>query len=84
MAGDPELNSAEVTTLLARISDGDPHAGDALFSRLQSELRRVAARQMERHPSAHTLQPTRWSTKPGSSCSATPPPRSKAVPTCSR
>ncbi len=49
---------AEVTRLLARVADGDTAAGNALFTRLQAELRRLAERQLGRDSDSHTLQPT--------------------------
>ena len=47
-----------VTTLLVAWRTGNQDAGRELFSRLQPELRRIAAIYMSRERPGHTLQPT--------------------------
>ena len=47
-----------VTTLLVAWRTGNRDAGRELFSRLQPELRRIAAIYMSRERPGHTLQPT--------------------------
>ena len=49
---------AEVTALLRAWSKGDPGASDKLLPLVYSELRRLAAAQMRKERSDHTLQPT--------------------------
>jgi RNA polymerase sigma factor (TIGR02999 family) len=51
-------NPGEVSQLLGRIKDGDRSAEDRLFALLYSDLRRMAAHQLRRERSDHTLQPT--------------------------
>ena len=51
-------NPGEVSQLLGRIKDGDRSAEDRLFALLYSDLRRMAAYQLKRERSDHTLQPT--------------------------
>ena len=46
-----------MTQLLQKMADGDPSAGEELFSLVYSDLRSRAARLMQ-GPDAHTLQPT--------------------------
>ena len=48
----------EVSLLLERILDGDRSAEGRLFDLLYSDLRRMAAYQLRRERSDHTLQPT--------------------------
>jgi len=48
----------EVSQLLERIVDGDRSAEGRLFDLLYSDLRRLAAYQLRRERSDHTLQPT--------------------------
>jgi len=48
----------EVTALLRAWSNGDPGASDELLRLVYRELRRMAAAQMRRERSDHTLQPT--------------------------
>jgi len=51
-------NPGEVSQLLGRIKDGDRSAEDRLFALLYTDLRRMAAYQLRRERSNHTLQPT--------------------------
>jgi len=48
----------EVSQLLGRIKDGDRSAEERLFALLYTDLRRMAAYQLRRERSDHTLQPT--------------------------
>jgi len=48
----------DVTRLLASVRGGDDQAFQALIDALQAELRRLAARHLERERRDHTLQPT--------------------------
>lgn len=48
----------EVTQLLRRWSDGDPHALDQLLPLVEAELRRLARAYMARERRGHTLQAT--------------------------
>jgi len=48
----------DITRLLTRWSDGDPKALADLMPLVYTELRRLAASQMRRERSDHTLQPT--------------------------
>jgi RNA polymerase sigma factor (TIGR02999 family) len=50
--------TAEITVLLQRVNGGDRSAREELASRLQSELRRLAASYLRRNRPDHTLQPT--------------------------
>jgi RNA polymerase sigma-70 factor (ECF subfamily) len=50
--------AAEVTTLLARLVDGDPQAASRLVPLVYGELRQIAARFMRRERVDHTLQTT--------------------------
>jgi len=50
--------SAEVTTLLTQLVDGDPQAASRLVPLVYSELRQIAARFMRRERVDHTLQTT--------------------------
>jgi RNA polymerase sigma factor (TIGR02999 family) len=47
-----------VTQLLLRWSGGDPNGKDELFTAVQQELHRIAARYMHREQKDHTLQTT--------------------------
>ena len=51
-------NPGEVSQLLERIQDGDRSAEGRLFDLLYTDLRRMAAHQLRRERSDHTLQPT--------------------------
>jgi RNA polymerase sigma-70 factor, ECF subfamily len=51
-------NPGEVSQLLGRIKDGDRSAEERLFALLYTDLRRMAAYQLRRERSDHTLQPT--------------------------
>jgi len=51
-------NPGEVSQLLGRIKDGDRSAEERLFALLYTDLRRMAAYQLRRERSNHTLQPT--------------------------
>ncbi|MEM6708856.1 MAG: sigma-70 family RNA polymerase sigma factor [Pseudomonadota bacterium] len=50
--------SNDITVLLAAVADGDERAHDKLFPQVYDELRRIAASQMRREHSGHTLQAT--------------------------
>jgi len=52
------MTPGEVSGLLERILDGDRSAEGRLFDLLYSDLRRIAAYQLRRERSDHTLQPT--------------------------
>ena len=54
----PTLSPQEVTQLLADWGKGDRSALDKLFPLVQSELRRIAQRQMSQERQGHTLQAT--------------------------
>ena len=54
----PEESSHAVTSLLARIGQGDPSAMDDLFPLVYAELRRIASREMRRERQGRTLQTT--------------------------
>ena len=54
----PTLSPQEVTQLLADWGKGDRSALDKLFPLVQSELRRIARRQMSGERPGHTLQAT--------------------------
>jgi len=54
----PTLSPQEVTQLLADWGKGDRAALDKLFPLVQSELRRIAQRQMSHERPGHTLQAT--------------------------
>ena len=51
-------NPGEVSQLLGKIKAGDRSAEDRLFALLYADLRRMAAYQLRRERSDHTLQPT--------------------------
>ncbi len=53
-----DLQTGEVTALLAAWRDGDPQAPGRLMPLVYDELRRLAARSMQRERPDHTLQPT--------------------------
>jgi RNA polymerase sigma factor (TIGR02999 family) len=48
----------EVTRILEQLGQGDSQASQELFSRLHTELRGLADRQLARERVGHTLQPT--------------------------
>ena len=48
----------DVTQILAKIDQGDPLATEQLLPLVYDDLRRLAARELDREPSGHTLQPT--------------------------
>jgi RNA polymerase sigma factor (TIGR02999 family) len=50
--------SPDITGLLARWQRGEPGAEEALLPLIYAELRRIAARELRRERSDHTLQPT--------------------------
>jgi RNA polymerase sigma-70 factor, ECF subfamily len=52
------VDSTDVTALLAAWRDGDPEALDRLIPLVYGELRRLAARSLEGERKDHTLQPT--------------------------
>jgi RNA polymerase sigma factor (TIGR02999 family) len=54
----PTLSPQEVTQLLSDWGKGDRSALDKLFPLVQSELRRIAQRQMSQERPGHTLQAT--------------------------
>ena len=54
----PTMSPQEVTQLLADWGKGDRSALDKLFPLVQSELRRIAQRQMSHERPGHTLQAT--------------------------
>jgi RNA polymerase sigma factor (TIGR02999 family) len=58
VAGSSENSRAAVTDVLLQWSHGDRTALDRLAPLIYPDLRRIAARQMRREPSDHTLQPT--------------------------
>jgi RNA polymerase sigma factor (TIGR02999 family) len=49
---------SDVTRILAAIEQGDPHAADQLLPLVYDELRRIAARHLDRERAGQTLQPT--------------------------
>jgi RNA polymerase sigma factor (TIGR02999 family) len=51
-------DSRTITLLLRDVENGDPSAFDRLVPLVYQELRRIAAGQLRRERSAHTLQPT--------------------------
>jgi len=55
-AGGPQ--SHETTRLLNGLAGGDPQVTEEVVTRVQDELRRLAAQQMARQDPGHTLQPT--------------------------
>jgi RNA polymerase sigma factor (TIGR02999 family) len=54
----PLPTPGEVTTILARIEDGDAAARDQLLTLVYDELRMIAGGLMRRERQEHTLQPT--------------------------
>ena len=48
----------DVTRILSRIEQGDPHASEQLLPLVYAELRRLAAHQLRGEPTGNTLQPT--------------------------
>ncbi|MCM3877095.1 MAG: ECF-type sigma factor [Thermoanaerobaculia bacterium] len=54
----PRVSPGEVTLLLRAWSKGDVYAAERLMPLVYAELRRLAASQMRRERSDHTLQPT--------------------------
>ena len=52
------VNEADITPLLQRIEQGDPHAAEQLLPLVYDELRRLAAAKMAREAPGQTLQPT--------------------------
>lgn len=56
--GRPGGEHAEVTRLLAALSEGDVEATERLAERLHAELRRLAAANLRGERADHTLQPT--------------------------
>jgi len=52
------LKDAEITPILQRIEEGDPHAAAQLLPLVYDELRRLAAAKMAREAPGQTLQPT--------------------------
>jgi RNA polymerase sigma factor (TIGR02999 family) len=53
-----EVNQDQVTPLLQRIDQGDPHAAAELLPLVYDELRRLAASKLAREAPGQTLQPT--------------------------
>jgi len=52
------VNGDEITPILQRIEQGDPHAAGQLLPLVYDELRRLAAAKMAREAPGQTLQPT--------------------------
>ena len=52
------MKDAEITPILQRIEEGDPHAAAQLLPLVYDELRRLAAAKMAREAPGQTLQPT--------------------------
>ena len=52
------MNGDEITPILQRIEQGDPHAAGQLLPLVYDELRRLAAAKMAREAPGQTLQPT--------------------------
>ena len=52
------MNGDEITPILQRIEQGDPHAAGELLPLVYDELRRLAAAKMARETPGQTLQPT--------------------------
>jgi len=52
------VHDGEITLVLSRIDQGDPHAAEQLLPLVYDELRRLAAAKMARESPGHTLQPT--------------------------
>jgi len=49
---------ADVTQILSQIEHGDPTAAEQLLPLVYDDLRRLAARELQREPTGNTLQPT--------------------------
>ena len=49
---------SELTVILERIDQGDPHAANELLPLVYDELRKLAAQRMAREPTGQTLQAT--------------------------
>lgn len=49
---------SELTRILERVQQGDPHAGEELLPLVYDELRKLAAARMANEAAGHTLQPT--------------------------
>ena len=49
---------SDVTQILERVQDGDPHAAEELLPLVYEELRKLAAHKMAQEAFGHTLQPT--------------------------
>ena len=58
MGREDQADPGHVTEVLAELERGAPGARDELFRVVYGELHRLAAAQMRRQPSDHTLQPT--------------------------
>ena len=52
------VNDGDITLVLQRIEQGDPHAAEQLLPLVYEALRRLAASKMAREASGQTLQPT--------------------------
>ncbi|PTX90637.1 RNA polymerase subunit sigma [Opitutus sp. ER46] len=52
------VNDGDITLILQRIEQGDPHAAEQLLPLVYDELRRLAAARMARERPGQTLQPT--------------------------
>ncbi|MBI3886032.1 MAG: sigma-70 family RNA polymerase sigma factor [Opitutae bacterium] len=52
------MPASDITHILQRIDQGDPHAGAQLLPLVYEELRRLAAAKMAREAPGQTLQPT--------------------------
>ncbi len=52
------MPEGEITLVLQRIEQGDPHAGEQLLPLVYEELRRLAAAKLVRESPGQTLQPT--------------------------
>lgn len=54
----PAMHPGQATQLLARLQAGDATAGDALYTLLYEDLRRIAGRLFRTQRASHTLGPT--------------------------
>jgi RNA polymerase sigma factor (TIGR02999 family) len=52
------VNDGDITLILERVEQGDPHAAGELLPLVYEELRRLAAARMAREAPGQTLQPT--------------------------
>ena len=52
------MNDGDITLILERVEQGDPHAAGELLPLVYEELRRLAAARMAREAPGQTLQPT--------------------------